>query len=185
MKSLSINYWGVTKWWWVLLSVGVLMVLCGFAYWFWPMIGYAVSSQLFGWMLVAAGIVQVCVSAKSDRSRGWAWWLVGGVIDIFIGFMLVRSVVLSAAVYPYFIALIFLFWGISSVVGAVRDRSRGVWWLYLINGVLMLVIGFFMLEAGWVQDMLMTSFLTALAFIYWGFSIAMLSYDMRPRDLSY
>ena len=26
----------------------------------------------------------------------------------------------------------------------------------------------------------MTSFLTSLAFIYWGFSLAMLSYDMKP-----
>ena len=46
----------------------------------------------------------------------------------------------------------------------------------------MMAIGFFFIEAGWVQDMLMTSFLTSLAFIYWGFSIAMLSYDMRPIE---
>ena len=28
--------------------------------------------------------------------------------------------------------------------------------------------------------MMMVSFLTALAFIYWGFTVAMMSYDMKP-----
>ena len=44
-----------------------------------------------------------------------------------------------------------------------------------------MLIGFFFIEAGWVQDMAMTAFLTSLAFIYWGFSLAMLSYDMKPE----
>lgn len=182
MKSLNLNYWGQTKYWWIVLVVGILMVLCGFAYWFWPVAGFAVASQIFGWLLVLAGIVQLCVSAGSDRPRGWGWWLAGGVIDMFIGFMLVRSIVLSEAVFPYFIAIIFLFWGISAIISSVSQRRRKYWWLYLINGILLMIIGFFFIEAGWVQNMMMTSFLTSLAFIYWGFSIAMLSYDMKPGE---
>ena len=83
-------------------------------------------------------------------------------------------------VFPYFIAFIFLYWGISAICGAVQQSGRRYWWLYLINGILLMLIGFFFIEAGWVQDMAMTSFLTSLAFIYWGFSLAMLSYDMKP-----
>ena len=40
MKALSINFWGQTKLWWVVLVVGILLVLGGFAYWFWPAEGY-------------------------------------------------------------------------------------------------------------------------------------------------
>lgn len=180
MKTSHLNFWGQSKYWWIMLVVGILMVLCGFAYWFWPVAGFAIASQIFGWMLVLAGIVQLCVAAGPDHPRAWGWWLVGGIMDLFIGFMLVRSIVLSEAVFPYFIALIFLYWGISAIFSSISQRERHYWWLYLINGILMMVIGFFFVEAGWVQDMLMTSFLTSLAFIYWGFSIAMLSYDMRP-----
>ena len=179
MKTLT-NYWGQSKWWWVVLIVGILMVISGFAYWIWPAIGYAVSSQIFGWLLVLAGIVQLCVSAGRDRPQGWGWWLTGGVIDLFIGFMLVRSVILSEIVFPYFISIVFLFWGISAIFSSVSQRSRRYWWVYLINGILLMIIGFFFLEAGYIQDMLMTSLLTSLAFIYWGFSLAMVSYDMRP-----
>lgn len=184
MKTNSLNYWGQTKWWWVVLAVGILMIICGFAYWLWPAVGYAVSSQIFGWMLVLAGIVQLCVSAGADRPRGWGWWLTGGVIDLFIGFMLVRSVILSELVFPYFISIVFLFWGLSAIFSAVSQRARRYWWVYLINGILLMIIGFFFLEAGYIQNMMMTSLLTSLAFIYWGFSISMVSYDMRPAKKS-
>lgn len=179
MKA-SLNFWGSSKYWWVVLVLGILMVLGGFAYWFWPEIGYSVSSVIFGWLLVLAGIVQLCVSAGPDRPKGWGWWLIGGVIDLFIGFMLVRSVVLSELVFPYFIAIVFILWGISTLFAAVSQRRRSLWWLYIINGILMLVLGFLFIESGYVQDMMMTSFLVAIAFIYWGFTIAMVSYDMRP-----
>lgn len=174
------NYWGHTKGWWMVLVVGVLMVIAGFAYWFFPAIGYAVASVLFGWMLILAGVVQLCVSASANRPRGWGWWLAGGVIDMFIGFMLVRSVTLAEAVFPYFIACVFIFWGVGALVSAVNSRGRKYWWLYIINGILLLVIGFFFLEAGYLANMVNVSFLTSLAFIYWGFSLAMASYDMKP-----
>lgn len=180
MKALKINYWGQTRYWWIVLLVGILLVIGGFAYWFWPAAGYAVASQIFGWMLILAGIVQLCVSAGEHRPRGWGWWLAGGVIDMFVGFMLVRSVILSEIVFPYFLAVIFIFWGISSIIGAVGSRGEKYWWLYLINGVLLMLIGFFFLEGGYLQNMEMVSFLSALAFIYWGFTISMTAYDMRP-----
>lgn len=180
MKSVNLNYWGHSKYWWIVLLVGVLMVISGFAYWFWPVQGYAVASIIFGWLLVLAGIVQLCVSAGADRPTGWGWWLFGGVIDLFIGFMLVRSVVLSEAVLPYFLTIIFMFWGISAIFGSVSGRKRKYWWIELINGILLMSIGFLFIEAGWVQDMWMVSFITSIAFIYWGFSIAMVSYEMRP-----
>ncbi|MCF0219841.1 MAG: DUF308 domain-containing protein [Muribaculaceae bacterium] len=180
MKAMNVNVMGQTKAWWVVFAAGVLMILCGFAYWFWPAAGYAVASQLFGWMLILVGIVQLCVSAGPDRAKGWGWWIIGGVINMFIGFLLVRSVLLSEMVFPYFIAFIFIYWGITAIMNSCIS-SRKYWWMYLVNGILMLLIGFFFIEAGWIQNMLMTSFLMALAFIYWGFALTMASYDMRPK----
>jgi len=181
MKALKINYSGQSKLWWLVLCAGILLVIGGFAYWFWPAAGYAVASQIFGWLLVMTGVVQLCVSVGINRPRGWGWWLAGGVIDLFIGFMLVRSIILSEIVFPYFLAFIFIFRGISALVSGM-GRRRKYPWLYLVNGVLLLLIGFFFIEAGYMQDMLMVSFLASLAFIYWGFATAMTAYDMRPVE---
>ena len=180
MNTQTYSFIGQSRAWWAVLIVGILMVIAGFAYWFFPAIGYAVASVLFGWMLIAIGIVQLCVSAGANRPRGWGWWLAGGVIDMFVGFMLVRSITLAEAVFPYFLAFVFIFWGVSALVGSVYSRRRKYWWLQLINGILLLVIGFFFLEAGDLQNMVNVSFLTSLAFIYWGFTLAMGSYDMKP-----
>ncbi|MBP3537774.1 MAG: DUF308 domain-containing protein [Muribaculaceae bacterium] len=180
MKSLNVNFIGQSRFWWLILIVGILLVLGGFAYWFWPEAGYAVASQIFGWLLILAGIVQLCVAAGPDHAKGWGWWIAGGVIDIFVGFMLVRSVILSEMVLPYFLAIIFLFWGIEAFVNAGAGRHAKYWWLGIINGILLCLIGFFFLEAGWVSNMMMVSFLTSIAFIYWGFTISIAAYDMKP-----
>ncbi|MCM1033301.1 MAG: DUF308 domain-containing protein [Odoribacter sp.] len=182
MKALNISYLGQTRAWWVVLIVGILMVLSGFAYWFWPNAGYAIASQIFGWLLILAGVVQLCVGSGANRTRGWGWWIAGGVIDIFIGFMLVRSIILSEAVFPYFIAFVFIFWGIEAIVGACYKNKGHYWWIGLVNGILMSLIGFFFLEAGYISDMLMVSFLTSIAFIYWGFTLAIASYDLKPIE---
>ncbi len=97
--------------------------------------------------------------------------------------MLVRSIVLSEAVFPYFLAFVFLYWGIEAFVSAARRRNR-YWWLGIINGILLAVIGFFFLEAGWTSNMYMVSFLASIAFIYWGFTVAMAAYDLKPEQVS-
>ncbi len=180
MKAFVSRLMGESRYWWVVLCAGILMVICGFAYWFWPEAGYAVASQIFGWLLILAGIVQLLAASGKNRGKGWGWWLAGGVIDMFIGFMMVRSIVMSEAIFPYFLALIFMFWGISALCSSVQNNTYRYWWLQLINGILLTLIGFFFIEAGWAQDMAMTSFLVSLAFIYWGFTLAMVSYEMRP-----
>lgn len=180
MKTINLENVGQTRWWWAVLAVGILLVLAGFAYWFWPAMGYAVASQIFGWLLVLAGIVQLCVAAGPNHPKGWGWWIVGGVIDLFIGFMLVRSVILSEMVFPYFLAIIFIFWGFESFASAGAGRKGRYWWLGLINGILLCLIGFFFVEAGWVSNMMMVSFLTSIAFIYWGFTIAIAAGEMKP-----
>lgn len=179
MKTSSI-YYCRTRAWWLISLVGILFILAGVVYWQWPLAGYAIVCKIFGWLLVATGIVQLCVAADTRRVNGRGWWIAGGVIDMLIGFILVRSLFLSEMVLPYFLAFIFLFRGIQSISDATM-RAYRYWWLGIINGILLLLIGIFFLEAGWLYDMLMTSFLVSIGFIYWGMIVVVLGYNMRVR----
>lgn len=181
MESVKSNCGGIQcRAWWAIALIGLLMMVCGIAYWFWPVAGYAVASMLFGWVLIAVGVVQLVVSSGPHPPRNWGWWLVGGVLDIFIGFMLVRSVVLSASLFPYFLSAVFIYWGVTALIEAVSHRAYRYWWLRLLNGILMLFIGFFFIEAGYLQDMILASTLVSLAFIYWGITLVTASLDMKP-----
>ncbi len=180
MKDQNVKYFGSTRLWWVVLCVGILLILGGFAYWLWPVEGFMTSSILFGWLLVLAGIVQLCVASGPARPRSWGWWIAGGIIDLFIGFMLVRSLPLAESVFPIFLAIIFIFWGIEAFIGAAVGRHGKYWWLGLINGILMCVIGYFFFEGSMLSNTYMVSFLTSLAFIYWGFTVAIAGYEMKP-----
>ena len=174
-----LTFYGQSRAWWLILAIGILFIIGGFAYWVWPAAGYAEASQLFGWLLVVTGVVQVCASASGNRPAGWGWWLAGGIINMFIGFMLVRSVLLSEAVFPYFMAFFFFYWGIESLVSAASRRRR-YWVLGIINGILELILGYFFLESSIVSVAFMTSFLVSIAFIYWGFTITIVGIELKP-----
>lgn len=182
MKNQDNAFYPRTKLWWLVLAVGVLMVIGGFCYWLWPAEGYMVASMLMGWLLIAAGLVQVVVSAGENRPSGWGWWLVGGVLDMFIGFMMVRSLFLAMSVFPYFLAFFFVYWGVEQFISAASSRRRG-WWLPLVNGILLCIIGFLFVESAvtsFSTTEFMTSFLVSLAFIYWGFTLSTVGYEMKP-----
>ena len=178
-----VSYWGHTRAWWVVLVAGLLMVLAGFAYWFFPVVGYAVASTLFGWMLIVTGVVKICVSSGSADVRGRGWWLAGGILNLFVGFVLVRSLWLAQLLFPYFIALLLFYWGVVTLVGAmtrpISSPARSLRWIHVVSGVLLLLLCFMFIEAGFVQNVYNVTMLTSIAFIYWGFMLTTMAYDLR------
>lgn len=180
MEASRNSHFGQTRMWWLVMLVGILLMAGGIAYWVWPADGYIVASIMFGWLLIATGVVQVIVSSAGDRPKGWGWWLASGVINMLIGFMLVRNVALALTVFPYFMAFIFIFWGFQEFVSAAVGGRR-LRWLGIINGILMCIIGYYFLEGGIQSTIFMTAFLISIGFIYWGFTLTVAAYEMRPR----
>lgn len=177
----NVTSFGTSRSWWLLLLIGILFVIGGFSYWFWPAAGFAVASVLFGWLLVAVGVVQLSVAGARQRPADWVWWLVGGAINVFVGFMLGCNVFLAEAVLPYFLAFVFLYSGIMALARGFVGTAVNGRWLYFVNGILLLIIGGCFLCGGYLQQMTMVSFLAALAFVYWGFTLAGVALDMKPR----
>ncbi len=181
MDISVIHFWGKTKFWWVFMVVGILFIPFGLWIVFSPAIGYEVVAMLLGWALVAYGIVQLLISSDTKRNKhSWGWWLAGGIIDIFLGFLLLGNIVLSELLLPFFFAFVFLFKGVNNIVSSISMRNvYSSWWLYLLNGVLMIFISFMFFYTPYMSSFTVL-FLSALAFIYWGLSLITFSFDLKP-----
>lgn len=184
MDISVMNFWGQTKFWWLLMILGVLMIPLGLWIVFSPVIGYETVSMLFGWSLILFGVVQLLVSSdKKNHPHNWGWWLAGGIFDIFIGFVLVGNLVLSELILPFFFAFIFLYKGISNIVSSITMRKiNRYWWLYMFNGILMIIISFMFFYAPYMSTYAIL-FLCAFTFIYWGMSVIAFSFDLKPNKI--
>jgi uncharacterized membrane protein HdeD (DUF308 family) len=129
-------------------------------------------------------VVKICVSAGSGAVNGRGWWLAGGILSLFVGFVLVRNYWLTQLIFPYLIALLLFYWGMLTLVAAITGSTRsgvtrGLRWVRVVSGVLLLVLCFMFLEAGFVQNVFNVTLLTSIAFIYWGFMLTTMAYDLR------
>ncbi len=166
--------------WWVVLSLGILMLLCSFVYWLWPVVGYEIAAQLFGWMLIVAGVVYIVVGTTGKAFSGWGWWLVGGIIAVFCGFVIVGNFVLSLLILPYLMAAMFIYLTIFSAADAFAFSGK-LRWIKFASAFLYLLMGLLFICAGYIQDMLMVSMLATLAFIYWGLTLITIAIDMKKQ----
>ena len=182
MENLEKIFWGKTRYWWILLIPGIMLIPCGCWFLFSPSVGYFTITTTLLWMLILIGITQFIIAFNTPRlAHGWGWWLAGGIIDVFVGFMMLGNIGFSAMILPYFFAFIFLYKGVSNLVSAFTSMSyHNTWWLYLINGLLLLILAtlFFMSP---FSAMIAIDFLIGCAFIYWGISLVFFALDLRPN----
>lgn len=176
------TFFGKTNYWWAILLIGTLIALAGFWMLFYPLEGYLIIARLFGWSLLIAGVAEFVIATRMDKKlHGWGWWLAGGIIDLIIGLILIANINLSMAVLPYFFAFIFLFKGIQNIIAAfMLVKGMRYWWLYLINGVLMVILSWMFFSSGYDQAF-MVDFLVSIVFIYWGITMAIFSFDLKPN----
>ena len=182
MKNPEQIFWGKTHYWWILLLPGIILIPCGGWFLFSPTVGYFTVTTILLWMLILIGITQLIMAFNTSRKlHGWGWWLAGGIIDVFIGFVMLSNIGFSAMILPYFFAFVFLYKGVGNLISAFVSMShRSTWWLYLINGLLLLILStlFFMSP---FSAMIAIDFLIGTAFIYWGISLIFGAMDLRPE----
>ncbi|MEG1643611.1 MAG: DUF308 domain-containing protein [Bacteroidales bacterium] len=181
MDISKFNFWGKTKFWWLIMLLGIIFIPVGLGLLLVPTIGYAVISMLLGWGLLLFGVIQLIVSGDVEhRGHGWGWWLAGGILDILVGFLLISNLVLSELTLPYFFAFIFLFKAVSNIVSSVAMTKQYRYrWVYLINGILMLVISMIFFYAPYMSAYVIV-FLCSIVFVYWGVSLMIFSLDLKP-----
>ena len=181
ITSTMKNFWGKSKYWWMMLVLGIVVFAIGLWIMLQPNVGYLIVAVALGYALLVGGILQLIISASLRKeSKGWGWWMAGGILDILIGFLLIANPMFTEALLPFFFGFVFLYKGVTSLVSAFSMLSdHKYWWLYLINGILTIVLAclFFIFPfSGAVAIIFLSSFMM----LYWGISLIAISFDIKP-----
>lgn len=136
------------RYWWLMLLIGILLIALGILVFVYPAQSYVSLAVIFGWAMLAAGILEVVLSATNDHFvTGRGWMLAGGIIQIILGLILIFNVALSAAVLP----IVLGFWlllrafaaiGLGGDLRAMEVSGSG--WT-IASGILLLLCALWML----------------------------------------
>jgi uncharacterized membrane protein HdeD (DUF308 family) len=126
--------------WWLLLAVGVLTLLLGFACLIWTTKTITVLAVLFGIYLLISGIFQLAQSFSHTAHR--ALLAISGILSIILAVYMFKAIShdKEAELLALFIGLAWLFRGIAELVVGLQSKGvdgRG----WLITGGLLMILG--------------------------------------------
>ena len=131
------------KYWWLMMLAGILCFAAGIAVFAFPLESYVVLSLLAGILMLFVGAAQLIVASTSSNyltMRGYV--LVGGVIDLLLGFLLCIYPALSMTFLPVMLGIWMMYHSFMIIAfGGDHEtfRVNGSGWTVL-GGVLLLIL---------------------------------------------
>lgn len=122
------------------LCLGVALVLMGVAAVSYACLATFATVVLFGYLLLAGGIVQIVNAFLASTWRGFFLNLLGGIVHLVLGGLMIDKPDRAAEVLTIVLAVAFMVGGLFRIAGAVTRRFAGWMWV-LLNGVVTLALG--------------------------------------------
>jgi uncharacterized membrane protein HdeD (DUF308 family) len=135
-----------------LIVLGVLLVVLGFAAVMAPWIFTLTSVLIFGWMLIIGGIAGTVNAIVSKGWHGFAIYLIIGILDVVVGFLLVSKPLQAASIVTLVLAVLFLAGGIGRIVSAAITQFPH-WGMAILSGLVSVMLGG-MIWAEWPESTL-------------------------------
>jgi uncharacterized membrane protein HdeD (DUF308 family) len=127
------------RWWWLYVVSGVIWTLYGlFVLSLRPNTVLSLAI-LAGISFIFGGVAQFFIAQRVDS---WQWlFYVGGVLGIIAGIVAFAWPGRTLLVIAVFVAWYLVIGGIFMVVAAFSGPKRDWWWLGIVTGVLMFLLG--------------------------------------------
>ena len=149
----------VASYWWVALLLGVLWIVVGVVVLKFNDASVVTVGVLTGIMFLLFALEEFALAAI-DRSARWLWVLFGIILAVGGVLALIRPSATFAG-FADILGFVFVLIGVMWMFQAFTERVfNDLWWLTLISGILMLVLGF------WVSgQFFLTRAYTLLVFV--------------------
>jgi len=122
------------KKWYLPLVKGIIMILLALMVFSSPEGSLLAWAVYIGLGFVITGIVYI-IQGFSVRNtlQNWGWRVFEGVVDVFVGLVLIANPAITAAILPFVIGLWGAFYGIMLFVDALAEKgNRGI---KLLSGI--------------------------------------------------
>jgi len=129
------------NWWWLWLVTGIAWVIAALVILQFDQASVTTIGVIVGIMFVFAGVQQFVLMAIADSLR-WLW-AIFGVLFVAAGVICFISPENTFAALADILGFLFLIVGVWWLIRAFLEKDiNPLWWLGLIGGVLMVVLGF-------------------------------------------
>ena len=145
------------------LAAGIIMVLLGIYVWFNPTISLLALALYLGVAFIAVGLGYATLSFSYESG----WYLLVGVLDVFVGVIFVTNLGVTAVSLPIIFALWCLAVGVIQIVSSYRRYREGYNWSWpLIAGILGVLFAFLILAYPVVAEITLTTLMGAYILLY-------------------
>ena len=145
------------------LTAGIIMTLLGTYIWFNPMISLLGLALYLGiaFIIVGMGYISASFSFRSN------WYLLVGILDLFVGIIFVTNLGITAISLPIIFALWCAAVGTIQIISSFRLKKNNLPWSWsLTAGLLGLIFGLWILAYPIVGTITITALMGLYIFLY-------------------
>ena len=170
------------KYWWLMMLAGILCFAAGIAVFVFPLQSYVALSIITGILMLFVGAAQLIIASTSANylaMRGYM--LVGGVIDIFLGFLLCIYPAVTMALLPIMLGIWMMYHSFMIIAfgGDLETfRIKGSGWT-MFGGILLLIMSIIVLINPFGAGVATVIVLSGIGLLLFGFLLCWMSIIMR------
>jgi uncharacterized membrane protein HdeD (DUF308 family) len=131
----------VTRGWGWFLAAGIAWIVFAFVVLSFNYTTVWAIAVFFGIGFIIGGVMELAIAAVAP---GWKWlYILIGIVSIIAGFIALVWPGQTFLVLAAIVGWLLLFYGIIDIVFAFSTRHiEGMWWMQLISGIIMVLLGF-------------------------------------------
>jgi len=145
MSNVISKVSGTVKNWWVLLIIGFLLIIGAIWMFKTPVESFVGLVSFFSILILISGVLSVFFAfTNKEDIDNWGLYLGGGVLDIVVGFVLLKYPGITIVLFSLFVGFWLLFKGVNTVSSAFKQKKEGEdnWGWILFFGVLTVIFAF-------------------------------------------
>lgn len=174
--------------WWLMMLAGILCFALGIAVFVFPLESYVVLSILAGVLMLVVGAAQLIIASTSGNylvMRGYM--LVGGVIDLLLGFLLCIYPAVSMALLPVMLGIWMMYHAFMTIAfgGDLETfKVKGSGWT-ILGGIMLLLLSFVVLINPFGAGVATVIVLAGIGLLVFGFLLCWMSMILKDIHKNY